>query len=145
MSPNKKIPWDNRYEIGIETVDEQHKKLFDLVNKLYELEDGKDTKEELRTILYDFSEYMKVHFKDEEDYMSSIKFPLLFEHKQLHREIIDALAQIIHTPARLGIVKSKMRIVSKRVLVDHIMNEDSKIKLFLLEQENDEIFDISDL
>jgi len=145
MSPNKKIPWDNRYEIGIEKVDEQHKKLFDLINKLYELDDNEDTKEELRIILYEFNEYMKVHFKDEENYMSSIKFPLLSEHKQLHKEIIDSLAQIIHTPARLGIVKSKMRIVSKRVLVDHIMNEDSKIKLFLLEKENDEIFDISNL
>ena len=145
MPSKQKIPWDDRYEIGIEMIDYQHKKLFDLVNRLYYLEDTGSYKEDLRVILYEFSDYMQTHFKDEEEYMLSISYPALEEHKQLHKEIIEYLSQIIHTPAKLSIIKSKMKIVAKRALIDHIMEEDTKIKLFQLEEEAENVFDISEL
>ncbi len=145
MPSNQKIPWDDRYSLGIEMIDTQHKKLFYLVNKLYDLEDGHDNREELRVILYEFSDYMKTHFGDEEEYMLSINYPLLEEHKELHSDIIENLSQIVHTPAKLPIIQTKMRVVAKRVLVDHIMHEDSKMILFLHEQEDKNIFDITDI
>lgn len=145
MSSNQKVHWDDRYKLGIEAIDTQHEKLFELVNRLFELEDSNSDKEELREILYKFSDYMKVHFHDEEEYMASIDFPSLEEHKKLHQEIIESIAHVIATPAKLNIIKSKMRIVSKRALIDHIMNEDTKINLFLAEKEDENIFDISDI
>ncbi|MGD9718617.1 MAG: bacteriohemerythrin, partial [Sulfurimonadaceae bacterium] len=84
MSEHTKIAWDNNYKIGIDAIDQQHKKLFVLVNKLYDLEDEGDFKQELKQILYDFSDYMKTHFKDEEAYMESIGYPALSEHKKYH-------------------------------------------------------------
>ena len=75
---------------------------------------------------------------------SFIDYPLLQEHKELHKAIIESVNNIIVTPAKLGIIKSKMKVVAKRALVDHIMNEDTKIKLYLVERE-EEIFDISDI
>jgi hemerythrin len=145
MSSNQKIPWDDRYKLGIEKIDTQHEKLFELVNRLFELEDSHSDKEKLRTILYEFSDYMKTHFRDEEEYMSLIEFPDIEEHKKLHQEIIESLTQVISTPAKLNIIKSKMRIVSKRALIDHIVHEDTKIKMFVTEQEDENIFDISDI
>lgn len=143
MSLNQKIPWDDAYKIGIKGIDNQHKKLFELVNRLYELEEGKNTKEELRTILYEFSDYVRVHFKDEEDYMHSIGFPEIKEHKELHQTLIEYLAKIIHTPAKLEIIKTKMRVIAKRVLIDHITQEDTKIKLYAMQNEG--MIDITDL
>jgi len=145
MLNTQKIPWDKRYQLGIEMIDTQHKKLFDLVNRLYDLEDSKNVKEELRVILYEFNMYMQIHFEDEEEYMASIDYPDLQEHKKLHKDIIDSVNNIIVTPAKLGIIKSKMKVVAKRALVDHIMNEDTKIKLYVVEKEAEEIFDISDI
>lgn len=145
MQSNQKIPWDDSYKVGIEMLDYQHKRLFDLVNRLYDLEDLKSTKEELRIILYEFSDYMEVHFQEEEEFMLSIEYPELEEHKQLHIDIIENLSQIIHTPAKLGIIKSKMRVVAKRILIEHIIHEDNKIKLFHVKQEDEEVFDITDL
>ena len=90
---------------------------------------------------------MNTHFKDEEEYMSSIKYPQLEEHKKLHQELIDYLASVIKTPAKLEIIKTKMKVVAKRALIDHIMNEDTKIKLFKITQggDSEEIFDITDI
>jgi len=145
MASNQKIPWDDKYKIGIENIDIQHKKLFDLVNDLYDLDTSEDNKEEIRVILYRFSDYMQTHFQDEEKYMLSIGYPQLDKHKKIHKGIIDALSLIIHTPAKLSIIQTKMRVVAKRYLVDHIIREDSKIKKFQLTQEEDEEFDLIDL
>jgi hemerythrin len=145
MSISEKVHWDNRYKLGINNIDTQHKKLFELVNRLFVLEDSANVKEALREILYEFSDYMKTHFSDEEEYMSLIDFPELQEHKKLHQEIVDTITQIITTPAKLNIIKSKMKVVAKRALIDHIMNEDTKIKIFILEKEMENVFDISDI
>lgn len=144
LEENKKILWDDRYKIGIRSIDNQHKKLFDLVNKLYDLDETKNLKEEMREILYEFNDYIKTHFDDEEIYMRSIGYPLLGEHEKLHADIIDTITKIIQTPATLNIMKSKMRIIAKHALVDHILHEDSKIKIFLVEEGIESIHEIGD-
>ena len=150
MSINEEIPWDNRYTLGIDIIDTQHKHLFALVNRLYDLDENKTTKDKIRTILYEFSDYINTHFKEEEeeeDYMSYIRYDKLQEHKELHKELIDYLALILKSPAKLDIIKTKMKVVAKRALIDHIMNEDTKIKLFQIEKDKDKeiIFDITDI
>ncbi len=139
MSENEKVHWDDSYKLGIKRVDDEHKKLFELVNKLYELEDTSGVKEEIRKILYEFSDYTVVHFRDEEEFMESISYPHLQEHKVIHQEIIESLSKIIHTPANLRIIKSKMRIVAKRVLIEHIINEDMKISQYILDNPSEDI------
>ena len=130
MVSSEKIVWNEKYSIGIRSIDNQHKKLFMLVNRLYDLNEETTTKETIRSILYDFSDYMSTHFKEEEEYMRSIGYDKLEEHKQMHKELIDTLALIIKTPANLSIIKSKIKVIAKRALVSHIINEDSKIKEF---------------
>ena len=40
-------------------------------------------------------------------------------------------------------IKSKMRIIAKHALIDHIVQEDSKIKLFLIENGLEDIYELS--
>lgn len=142
MSLNEEIFWDDRYKLGIDSLDAQHKQLFVLVSKLYALDDDHSTKEELSSILGEFSKYMKTHFLDEEEYMLSIGYPQFDEHKQLHQDLIDKLVAVIKSSHRLSILKIKMRVISKRILVDHIVREDIKIKLFEISKINNSlIFD----
>ena len=58
---------------------------------------------------------------------------------------MESLSNIIHTPATLNIVKSKMRVVAKRVLIEHIVNEDFKIGLYAREHKaKAEIYNLDD-
>jgi hemerythrin len=127
MSNKEKLHWDQSYSVGIKPIDMQHKKLFYLVNKLFELDEKRVVKEEIRDILYAFKDYTKVHFKDEEDYLLAIEYPDVEKHKEAHKLIVDRLSKIIRTPASLSIIKTKMKVFSKRVLLEHIIAEDPKI------------------
>ncbi len=143
---NEKVHWEKSFAVGIKEIDDQHKKLFDLVNKLYDLEDNANIKEDIREILYAFRDYTLVHFKDEEEYMKSIAYPALEEHTKIHERIIDSLSQIISTPASLSIIKTKMRVVAKRILIEHIIEEDHKIALFQKSNTtSEEVFDLDDI
>ena len=145
MLVNEEILWDDRYKLGIDIIDIQHKQLFTLVDKLYSLNDIKNTKEEFKIILNELSEYMKTHFQDEEAYMLSVQYPKLEEHKQLHQDLINKLVVTVRSSSKLSILKIKIRIIAKRVLIEHIVNEDIKIKMFEMSKINDNfIFDSSD-
>ncbi|NOX14869.1 MAG: hemerythrin family protein [Epsilonproteobacteria bacterium] len=142
MLIDKEILWDDRYKLNIDAIDIQHKQLFVLVGKLYALDDIKNTKNEFKTILNEFNKYIKNHFDDEEKYMLSIKYPELEWHKQLHQDLINKLTKTVKSSSKLSILKIKMRIIAKRILIEHIVNEDIKIKLFKMSKINDNlIFD----
>ncbi len=130
MPHQDKVYWENSYSIGIRSIDIQHHKLFDIVNKLYDLEESENIKEEIRDILYAFKDYTLVHFKDEERYMQTIGYPDFEAHCKLHEKIIEGLVNIIRTPASLSIIQTKMKVIAKRILIDHIVNEDHKIGIF---------------
>lgn len=81
----KTIPWNKRYELGVELIDKQHKQLFATINKLLTLGAEEEKKE---WVCREGVKYMKnhviEHFQDEEAYMRSIDYPELEIHKRLH-------------------------------------------------------------
>jgi hemerythrin len=121
------VVWTSRYSLDINKIDEQHKHLFELANRVFRLPDD-NSKSEVRTLLVEFNEYMKTHFRDEEEYMESINFPELEYHKQLHSRIIDHVNGIIKETKSIVEIKQKMKDVTKKYLVEHIIDEDMKMK-----------------
>lgn len=128
MPSQSPYPWQESYALGLEGIDAQHETLFDIVGRIYALEGHAGVKEEIRLILYDLSDYMQQHFTNEEAYMAAIGYPGLDEHREHHRKIIEGVGTLVRNPVKLGILKSKMKVAAKKMLVDHILVEDAKIK-----------------
>ncbi len=83
------IDWTTKNEVGVAEVDAQHKKLFELLNRLHEsVVQGKE-QSELYAILDELIEYTVVHFKTEEDLFLKYDYPGYQEHKGVH----DALTR----------------------------------------------------
>lgn len=81
----KAIPWNRRYEIGVESIDKQHKQLFATINKLLVLGDEEEKKEWVcREGVKYLKNHVMEHFQHEEDYMRSIDYPNYEVHKRLH-------------------------------------------------------------
>ena len=125
----EKIQWMKKYELGIDEIDLQHEYLFELANSVCLLHDD-NTKENIRELLHEFHDYTLIHFKDEEAYMKSINFPELEYHKKLHENIVETLNNVIKESGSIANIKQKMKEVVKTVLIEHIVDDDMKIKLF---------------
>ncbi|MFI3257493.1 MAG: bacteriohemerythrin [Spirochaetales bacterium] len=89
------IEWNKKFEIGIQTIDEQHKKLIQIINTLYSALMTEPTdNNKIRISLQESTDYVKTHFAFEEKLMRAVNYPDFIPHKRQHDEyimkIIDA-------------------------------------------------------
>jgi hemerythrin len=92
-----KVMWDERYIIDNSNIDEQHKKIFsilDLLENSCNSESESESESESKTILFAIDslfEYTQVHFHAEEQLMLSGNYNKYEEHKLLHEQFIDSI------------------------------------------------------
>ncbi|MDR1317122.1 MAG: bacteriohemerythrin [Spirochaetales bacterium] len=80
------IEWDEKYSVGIERIDTQHRKLVDLTNTLYRgcLTGEEAARQYFMKTIQGTVDYVKYHFADEEKLMEYFKYPDISNHKSQH-------------------------------------------------------------
>jgi hemerythrin-like metal-binding protein len=86
------IVWDDSLKLKIDLIDEEHKILIFLMNKLHKQYNDGEPQETVRATFSELTEYATKHFKDEEDYMESINFSDLDAHRAIHKKLLDRLS-----------------------------------------------------
>ena len=85
------------YKIGIEVIDEQHKKLFELTEKTYQLLKNDFTFDKYDKIVHligELRDYTEFHIKTEEEYMESIGYKRMFTQKIEHDAFVKKLKDV---------------------------------------------------
>jgi len=76
--------WKPEYSVGVKLIDEDHQKLFDLLNQLFEsMKKGKG-KEVINGIISELERYTVFHFGREESYFRITNYPLAPQHIEQH-------------------------------------------------------------
>lgn len=91
------ISWREEFSIGVKEIDEQHMKLFEIANRAYELlkDEWRDDKYDgIVRILDELKEYTVYHFRFEEAYQMSIKYPKFLSHKIMHDDFIEKINSV---------------------------------------------------
>ena len=82
--------WNEKYKIGVESIDRQHKELFtrtgDLLKQLRE--SGVNHKEECKSAILFLKQYAVQHFADEEAYQKSINYKDYPAHQKQHEAFV---------------------------------------------------------
>lgn len=119
------------YYTGISFVDEEHKKLFDIANTVYDLlidEFIPDKYDYIMGIVNELKEYAQYHFKHEEEYMSGIKYKKFLSHKVEHDEFIERIneydADIVDEKQRESLLELLEFLTNW--LVEHILKQDKQ-------------------
>ena len=90
--------WREEYSIGVDSIDQEHKRLFRIINKLFDFkEEEKDNQWTCQEGIKYFKGHAVKHFADEEAYMASIGYEGLEQHRRIHQDfrknILPALEQ----------------------------------------------------
>jgi hemerythrin len=91
------ISWDDKYLIGIEEIDEQHKELFRIANEGFNLLKNEfylDKYDHVIKIIEELKKYAIFHFKTEEEYMLKNNYRKYFSHKVIHDDFLDKVKNI---------------------------------------------------
>ena len=84
------LVWQDEFNIGVDVIDQEHRRLFKIISKLLAFEEEKDKSSWAcqEGIKYLKSHAVK-HFADEESYMASIGYPGLERHRKIHTGFRD--------------------------------------------------------
>ncbi|MCX6130546.1 MAG: bacteriohemerythrin [Proteobacteria bacterium] len=85
--------WNESLNIGVKDMNDEHKVLIDLMNKLYDQYEKKESHAALLNTFESLAAYTQKHFADEEKYMDSISYPELRTHKLIHTQLLVQLDQ----------------------------------------------------
>jgi hemerythrin len=85
--------WNDTYSVGVTEIDDQHRNLVDMINRLHDgLGEGKGS-EVIGPILNDMAEYAQYHFDTEEGYFKEFRFRETdihtAEHMKFKRKVDD--------------------------------------------------------
>ena len=137
------MEWNDRYAIGIEQIDEQHKGLFRMVNRMAKIvQDGdfsRDQRACIEALVY-LKRYTFIHFQDEEAYQLAIHYPQYEAHKKIHDDfrqlILDYEQRFADGQMTYDQVMELLNVLT-RWLVTHIAHQDRLIAEFQRAQERE--------
>jgi hemerythrin len=92
------IEWEQQYELGIKSIDDQHKELVRLAGRLSDLlinaVEGEDIYDEMVEILNALTDYTVYHFKYEEDLFEKYDFALKTAHIEEHHKLVSQIQSL---------------------------------------------------
>jgi hemerythrin len=80
----KKLAWSDKYDLGIDAIDEQHRKIMDYVNQFHDAHSHNRSRKDVGKLIKKVADYSRVHFAFEEDLLEKVGYPFLKPHKKSH-------------------------------------------------------------
>lgn len=86
------LTWDDSYSVKVAKCDEDHKKLFSLLNALHDAMKVGKGGQIVQGVVADLANYAKVHFAREESLLEKTNYPALAPHRAQHVEFVNRVA-----------------------------------------------------
>lgn len=88
------LRWKDEYLTHVEEIDVQHRRLFDLINGIYDLIRVGRGAEGITEALTEVIEFTQFHFATEEKFMGETGFPQSIGHKGEHERLMEQIREL---------------------------------------------------
>jgi len=121
------IEWSDKYSVQIDEIDNQHKQLVDIINKLYRFFKAGNVKDKIHPILDELIDYTHYHFQTEERYFRVFNYSdakrHVVEHQIFTKKVSDFLKDF---EAKKLTVSYDVMLFLKDWLLKHILISDKE-------------------
>lgn len=127
--------WKKELELGIGSIDNQHKKWVDLANRIYSMiENDAHSDSDILKIVKELIDYTDYHFQTEETLFQKYNYPDYEVHKEAHDNFRNYLLSINFREAKEDRKKFLEQLLVKMVhwIMNHIITLDYWYKDFLI-------------
>jgi hemerythrin-like metal-binding protein len=119
------FPWTEELSVGVARMDDQHKVLLRLINRIADLTDSGGGGAAIRVVLGQLVDYTKFHFKDEEQLMETAGFKDLAAHRKIHEGFVAEVGRLVAKATEGDTIDaSSLLPVLKDWLIRHIQGTD---------------------
>ncbi len=125
------IVWEEKYNIGIPIIDEQHRGIVTTINSLHFGINNNYFSETFAPFVEMITDYTRIHFQIEENFMEQIDPAFAAGHRELHDKL---LSQLMFTGHKSQYDKDPKEFLGflKNWWINHICNEDLMFRNYLL-------------
>ncbi len=95
LATRKYLEWKDEYCVGIDSIDQQHRKLVNLINQLQTAIDYSTGEEFEREALNELVDYTKTHFTYEEGLLKDNDYPGYEPHKLQHEKMFKKVEEVL--------------------------------------------------
>jgi hemerythrin-like metal-binding protein len=128
----KELVWGEILSVGVDEIDEDHRKLIHIFNILNHAVAEGESKEYLAATLEELINCTVWHFSHEERLMLKHRYPEAEEHKAEHRELIQSAQELQQELLRADKPVAEQQIMFlERWLTEHILTADGRLGTYL--------------
>jgi len=131
------IQWDESLSVGIELIDDQHKRWIQRLNNIAAAIQRHEGPRKIAETLDFLTNYTEFHFATEEQHMAANNFPGLDEHRLKHEELKGTLENLDRDFDEEGATHALAQAVNTFLgnwLIEHIRETDQQFGSFLREK-----------
>ena len=129
----KLIEWNDKLSVKINSIDDEHKVLIDMINEFYDKIKSKEPVDLILILIAKMKNYTVVHFTTEENYFKKYDYPGYDKHKKEHDTFVN---KVIDLEKRVSegkmIVSFEITSFLKKWLTQHIQGTDQEYIDFLI-------------
>lgn len=125
---------DEQYLTGLGEVDDEHRELLGLGNRVYLLSrNAAVTADQVFAALEDLTEHARSHFATEERLMEEVAFPAAMQHRTIHARMLDYLAEMADLVAASPLVVAiKLEKFLGSWFIWHMQKDDAELARYWL-------------
>jgi len=127
-----KIIWSKDFSVGNILIDEQHKKIVELINILIVHHNASVHSETLAYVINELMLYSQHHLECEEKLLEELQYPELSQHKKVHlkykKKVTDIAMKVTNYDKEMPV---ELLEFLKDWWFNHILKEDMAYKPFL--------------
>lgn len=119
--------WDKeRLTTHVEAMDNEHIKLINIMNKLYERHEAKAGKAEILGLIKELGAWTVTHFQHEERFFDTLEYSQASVHKKIHKDLLARFGGHQEEFEKTGVLSPAFFQFLKTWLTAHIMGIDVK-------------------
>ncbi len=133
MASKQFVEWKDDYSVGIDSIDQQHKKLINLINQLQTAVDYSTGEQFEQEALDELVDYTKTHFTYEEGLMRDNDYPDFEPHKAQHEKMFKKVGEVLAEYEKdHDTAMSNAAEYLKDWLINHINGTDKEYSSYLI-------------
>ena len=113
--------WSDTYNLGLEEIDEQHRSLLDLINKIWQSIVDRSDRDVVFVLVEELERYTLAHFAAEETFMRVTEYPDFPAHKIEHQNFVSRIADEKKRALQAGSLSLDLMHFLRDWLVEHIL------------------------
>ena len=130
--------WKDELTVNVKEIDEQHKKLFAIINQTIDIYENRS--DDICEVMRDLVDYTIYHFSTELEYMAEHNYYNYIAHHKEHQDFTNKINDFISKLDEETVSKNKKALAKELIILfrdwylNHILNADRKLGRFLADR-----------